>query len=319
MLQSLNVPIAFIVFNRPELTAQVFECIRAARPKELFVIADGPRQEEEREACQRTREIATAVDWDCEVRTNFSESNLGCGKRVSSGIDWLFEQCDQAIILEDDCVADPTFFPYCADLLDKYRNDERIAMISGDNFLQGYTDSTTPESYYFSRFALIWGWATWKRAWKNYDFEMKEWPTLKGNGWLEKTYGRNSHTQLRRRNFDRVYSGAIDTWDTQWQYTVLRHNSLVILPAVNLISNIGFGESATHTKTVTSQACLETNAIVFPLNHPLAVKYDPKKDDYTFQKIFLQTLKRRSVLQRIRSRLGLIASQSIPNFRRKAE
>jgi len=315
MSQVFNVPIALIVFNRPELTAQVFECIRAARPRQLFVIADGPRHPEERDLCERTRAIATSIDWECDVQTNFSEANLGCGKRIASGLTWVFEHCEEAIILEDDCVADPTFFPYCAELLDKYRDDEKIAMISGTNYLQGYSDpNTVPDSYYFSRFSLICGWATWRRAWKNFDFEMKEWPALKSIGWLEKTYGHNPVTKLRRRNFDRVYLGVPDIWDTQWQFSVLRHNSLVILPTANLICNIGFVESATHTKVPNCQANLETFPMIFPLKHPASFAPDEGRDNYTFKKIFLPTLKKRSILQRVKTRASLIASRSIRLF-----
>jgi hypothetical protein len=303
-----DVPVAFLVFNRPELTAQVFSCIRAARPKELFVIADGPRRPEERDACERTREIATSVDWECTVYTNFSETNLGCGKRVSSGLTWLFEHCDQAIILEDDCVADPTFFQFCAELLDKYKDDEQIAMISGDNFMQSFpATSKQSESYYFSRFSHIWGWATWRRAWKHYDFKMQDWPEVRATGWPRQIFGPGPQTELWRSNFDGVYSGMIDTWDFQWQYTVLRQNAFAGLPVVNLISNIGFGESATHTKTVNSQSCLVTEPMTFPLVHPAVIEPDLARDQFTFQSIFLAT-KKRSILQRIRARASRLAA-----------
>jgi hypothetical protein len=311
----LDVPVAFLVFNRPDLTSRVFACIRAAQPKELFVIADGPRSPEEREACDQTRAIATAVDWDCVVRTNFSETNLGCGKRVSSGLNWLFENCEQAIILEDDCVPDPSFFPYCTELLTKYCDDDRVAMISGDNFQQSYSnDSRGAESYYFSRLAHIWGWATWRRAWKDYDFEMKDWPAVKASAWLRITYGNGPQTRLWERNFEQVYSGHIDTWDTQWQYAVLRNNALVILPIVNLISNIGFGESATHTKTINDQACLGTGAVTFPLSHPQIVTHNRSRDEHTFREIFLPALKKQSVWQRLKGKANRILSRSTSLF-----
>lgn len=312
MPAELDVPIAFLVFNRPELTKQVFACIRAARPKELFVIADGPRHADEEAACHRTREIATDVDWDCVLHTNFSEPNLGCGKRVSSGLTWLFEHCEQAIILEDDCLPDPTFFLFCAELLAKYRDDDKVAMISGDNFLQGYPEAgKSSDSYYFSQFTHIWGWATWRRAWNNYDFEMKDWPAARETGWLRQTFGSGPQSEMWRGNFDAVHSRALDTWDFQWQYVILRHNACVALPAVNLISNIGFGESATHTKVATSQARLETGSIVFPLNHPNVVARDVARDLYTFETVFNAPSSNRSVLNQLKSVVRRIGSRCV--------
>ena len=164
-MPNLKTPVAFIIFNRPSLTQIVFNTIRQAKPKQLFVIADGARFPEEKEKCQQARDIIRQVDWDCEVLANYSDVNLGCGKRISSGISWVFEHVEAAIILEDDCLPHLSFFRYCENLLDYYRDDERVMAIGGDNFQDG--NKKTPYSYYFSKYPHVWGWATWRRAWKH--------------------------------------------------------------------------------------------------------------------------------------------------------
>jgi hypothetical protein len=160
----VNTPIAFFIFNRPDTTARVFEAIRQAQPSKLLVVADGPRSTRpgEAEKCAATRAIIDQVDWECEVLTNYSDVNLGCRHRVSSGLDWVFEQVEEAIILEDDCLPHPTFFRFCEELLEWYRHDHRIVAISGDNFQNGHQSGEF--SYYFSRYVHIWGWATWRRG-----------------------------------------------------------------------------------------------------------------------------------------------------------
>ena len=181
----LSTPVAFIIFNRPDTTARVFAEIAKARPPKLLVVGDGPRANRDGEADRvaEARAIIKNVDWPCEVLTNFSTPNLGCKKRVSSGIDWIFEQVEEAIILEDDCLPDPSFFQFCEEMLARYRHDDRIAMISGDNFLFGQVP--VPESYYFSRYCHIWGWASWRRAWKDYDVNIPALAAIRTDGrWM---------------------------------------------------------------------------------------------------------------------------------------
>nr|MBA3765731.1 glycosyltransferase family 2 protein [Acidobacteriota bacterium] len=175
----MNVPVALIIFNRADTTARVLAEIAKARPSKLLVIADGPRADhpDDAEKCLAARAAIDRVNWDCEVLTNYSEVNLGCGARPSSGLDWVFENVAEAIILEDDCLPHPTFFPFCAELLERHRDDERVMMISGDNFQFGR--KRTQYSYYFSRYTHTWGWATWRRAWRYFDREIKLWPALR--------------------------------------------------------------------------------------------------------------------------------------------
>ena len=163
---SLSTPVAFIIFNRPDTTEIVFETIRQAKPSKLLVVADGPRTDRsgEVEKCTATRAVIERVDWECEVITNYSDVNLGCKRRVSGGIDWIFSQVEEAIILEDDCLPAPSFFQFCQTMLERYRYDDRISMIGGSNYQQ--ENSRTSDSYFFTKYAHIWGWATWRRAWK---------------------------------------------------------------------------------------------------------------------------------------------------------
>jgi hypothetical protein len=173
--------VLFLVFSRPHLTAQVMATIRAAQPKRLYVAADGPRKRPgEDELCNEARRIATEVDWPCEVRTLFRDTNLGCRVGVSTAMDWFFEHEKEGIILEDDCVPSQSFFPYCAELLDRYRDDARIMCISGDN--PRARPVQRRESYVFSRYPLIWGWATWQRAWRLYDATRSSWPEYRSSG-----------------------------------------------------------------------------------------------------------------------------------------
>lgn len=241
----LKTPVAFLIFNRPDTTAKVFAAIREARPPKLLVVADGPRADRpgEAELCASTRAIINQVDWPCEVLTNYADVNLGCKDRVSSGLDWVFHEVEEAIILEDDCLPHSSFFPFCEQMLDRYREDERVMMVGGTNYL--FDRLKIEESYCFSRYFAIWGWATWRRAWSRYDITMREWPRLRNEGQLQSFYSQRFMRNHVIRIFNAAYHGNIDTWDIQWFYTCLFNNGLSIIPRANLISNIG--PVGTHT------------------------------------------------------------------------
>jgi hypothetical protein len=281
-------PVILMIFNRPDETARTFAAIRAARPERLLVIADGPRagQAGEAELCARTRSIIDGVDWPCEVLRDFSEANLGCGRRVASGLDWAFELVEEAIIFEDDCVADSSFFRYCAELLERYRSDECVMMISGDNFQNGI--SRTGDSYYFSRLPHCWGWATWRRAWRHFDYTMRDWPQQRRTRWLRTIAKDPALERCWRQQFDGVASGKIDTWDFQWMYCVLSRNGLSIVPDVNLVTNIGFGERATHTFAADERHVVPSRSMTFPLRHPAVVAPCEAADE--FEKRYLYRL-----------------------------
>jgi len=260
-------PVALIIFNRTEPTARVFEAIRAAQPRQLFIIADGPRVGKvgEAERCAATRAAVAQVDWDCEVHHNYSDANLGCRQRVSSGISWVFEHTEEAIILEDDCLPHPTFFAFCAELLERYRHDQRVSSISGNNFQFG--NQRAPYSYYFSRYTHIWGWATWRRAWAGFDPQLTLWPQVKASGVLKNLFAEPELANFWGARFQSILEGR-DTWDFQWQLHTWLQGGLNVLPNVNLVTNIGFGVDATHTHAVNRLANIPLVALDFPLRHP---------------------------------------------------
>ena len=283
----MKTPVAFLIFNRPDTTEKVFKAIRQAEPPKLLVVADGARSDRpgEAEKCRATRAIIDRVDWECEVLTNYSDVNLGCKKRVSSGLDWVFNHVEEAIILEDDCLPDPSFFLFCEKLLNYYRQDERIMVISGDNFQFGR--KRTDYSYYFSRYNHCWGWATWRRAWQHYDLEMKLWQQIRDGNWLEYILQKPRAVKYWNKVFQASYDGIIDSWDYQWTYACWIQNGLTILPNVNLVSNIGFGTEGTHTTSNNSPvAKLPTEEMRFPLQHPPFVIRNAEADEFTQETIF---------------------------------
>jgi len=291
----LRTPVAFIIFNRPDTTQQVFAEIAKARPPILLVVGDGPRANRAEEAGKvaATRGIIKRVDWDCEVLTNFSEVNLGCKRRVSTGIDWVFDQVEKAIILEDDCLPDPTFFRFCQEMLERYRHDQRIGMISGDNFQFGRRRND--DSYYFSKYVHVWGWASWRDRWAgSYDVTMARWPRIRDEGWLGDIVGNRSEAAYWHNIFESVHRGDIDTWDYQWLFANWLEGRMSILPAMNMISNLGFDKNATHTIAVDrGLSNLRRNPMGFPLIHPPGVFRNIQADEFSERMCFRIPLRKR--------------------------
>lgn len=244
--QKLITPVALIIFNRPDTTRLVFEEIRKAQPQKLLVIADGAREHKvgEAEKCAMTRAIIDGVDWQCDVLTNYSDKNLGCKQRVSSGIDWVFEQVEEAIILEDDCVPDQTFFRFCQEMLARFKCDERIMMISGTNLAW---DSDHNDPYYYSRYPHIWGWATWRRVWDKYDVDMIALPDLLNDEVFIRSFENPNEYKHWAKVFNSVCNGKVDTWDAQVVYLAFMNSMSTVYPSGNFIKNIGFDSNATHT------------------------------------------------------------------------
>lgn len=273
-----ELPILFLVFNRPDTTTRVMEAIRAARPPRLYVAADAPRDRPgEAEKSEEARRIATAVDWPCEVNTLFRGSNLGCRRAVSEGVTWFFENEPEGIVLEDDCVPSASFFAFCAELLHRFRDDEQIMCITGDNFQDDMGDY--PSSYYFSKYNHVWGWASWRRAWERYDVGMKLFPAFVDAGGLDAMSRTPGFAKSWEKTLRSVYEGKVDTWDAQWLFACWINNGLTCTPRVNLVSNIGFRSDATHTKDpASSSANLPAGDLVFPLVHPERVAVDEDLD-----------------------------------------
>lgn len=282
---SRHAPILFLVFNRPDTTQEVFQAIRQARPKKLYVAADGPRSHRKTDAekCQQVRAIFQDIDWDCDLHTLFREENLGCRRAVSSAIDWFFSQEEEGIILEDDCLPNQSFFGFCEALLEHYRTDSRVMHIGGSNFQSGIQRGNT--SYYFSRLFHVWGWASWRRAWNLYDVDVKKFSEFKEEGQVAHIFFEEPIQQDVLNNVSRVYHGG-DTWDQQWWFTGLIHHGLSIIPNVNLVSNIGFREDATHTVShEANQADLATYEME-GLSHPPFMIPHREADTYTTTKVF---------------------------------
>ena len=268
--------VLLIVFNRPESTAQVLDALRAAAPPRLYIAADGPRPGRDDDAtnCRQVRELALRVDWPCELKTLFRSENLGCKKGVSGAIDWFFEQEAEGIILEDDCVPAPSFFPYCDELLDRFRDDARIAQISGSSFPE-----TPPAeaSYFFTKYADIWGWATWRRSWRLADMAMEAWPDWRRSGGLARLPGSTpAFVDYWTRIFDATYAGQVDTWDYQWMFACWHHGLLSVAPACSQITNIGWGAEATHTLSDAPTFIQPARSLPFPLRHNEMVEADEK-------------------------------------------
>lgn len=299
----MNTPVALFVFNRPQTTARVIEEIRAAAPPLLLVIADGPRPgiPSDDTECREVRALIDRTGWSCPVRTNYADANLGCRARVASGVDWVFDEVPEAILLEDDTLPDPTFFRFADELLARYREDDRVMSISGDNFQRGRRRGSA--SYYFSRYSHIWGWATWRRAWSRYDRDLTRWPALRAEGWLANVLRDPVEIKYWTDVFDRVARGDFDTWDYAWLFTCWVEGGLTVLPNRNLVTNIGFASGATHTSGDSPFARLPTESMEFPLVHPEHVTADAEADALTGRTMFRER-RRRRVARRVRGYLS---------------
>ncbi|MDJ1468283.1 nucleotide-diphospho-sugar transferase [Cytophagaceae bacterium DM2B3-1] len=292
----LKTAVLFVVFNRPDTTEVVFEAIRKAKPPRLYVAADGPRPHKEGEAekSRITREIATRVDWDCELKTRFLDDNVGCGIGPSSAFDWFFSHEEEGIILEDDCLPDQSFFWYCEELLEKYRHDSRIMHITGSNFQNGWKRDSD-YSYYFSTYPHEWGWASWRRAWKLFDYGVSKYPEIVEKGYLDGYYTSKLEQKYRLSKIANTYGkDNVNWWDYQWNFTVHINSGLAIVPNVNLIENIGFGEGATHTlSTKDKRAENKSGTIEVPLKHPPFVIRDVKSDERYFKNLMNRMVTRK--------------------------
>jgi hypothetical protein len=283
-------PVAFILFNRPAVTERVFAAIRAARPPELFLIADGPRQNipEDPARCAAARAMTEKVDWPCQVHRKFADTNVGLRRNVSEGLDWVFAQTEEAIILEDDCLPDPSFFPFCDELLARYRTDPTVGMICGTNLAPKEIAPDDDASYYFSRYCIIWGWATWRRAWQYYDREMKEWPSLGKDGWLEDKVATSTAVNFWRRHFDdchQQHPDGLNTWDIQLVFAFWRHQMRSIVARKNLVRNLGIGAEATHTRQLLGETA-SSSSLAFPLRHPAQKTVHEKADRHVQAEVF---------------------------------
>lgn len=274
-----DTPVLFIIFNRPETTQKVFDTIREIKPLNLYVAADGAREGNDSDLirCKQTRAIIDQVDWLCNIHKLFRDKNVGCKAGVSSAIDWFFEQVEEGIILEDDCVPDPSFYSFCRTMLERYRSEDKVMMVSGTSFVP--EAERFPESYYFSRYVIIWGWATWKRAWKRYDIHMKSWPSYRDARKLEKVYPIRAFALEQERLFQHIFEGQGDTWDIQWVFSCIYNDGFAIMPKYNLISNLGFVGSHSTGASAQLHGRPTTALDVRSLVHPNRIAEDRRIDE----------------------------------------
>ena len=301
-------PVVLLVFNRPALTKKMLDQLRQARPRQVLVVADGPRPDRpgDAEACAQVREIiAQGIDWEAAVLTDYAPVNLGLRRRVSSGLDWAFGQVEQAIVLEDDCVPHPSFFRFCEEMLQHYQHDTRLGVITGDNFQP--QPFACAASYYFSRYNHCWGWATWRRAWKFFDEGMTHWPALREAGWLDGMFPDPGHALYWTKIFNGVHERRINSWAYAWTFACWSQHLLTAIPRANLVTKIGFGEEATHTRGGGgAKGNLNVTQMDFPLRHPPCVVRDHAADDYSQRHVLGSARVRQPFFSRWRRLFGKI-------------
>ncbi len=282
----LETPVAFFVFNRPATTERVFAAISAVKPRRLLVIGDGPRRDHPHDPAlvAQTREVVARVNWPCDVTVSYSGSNLGCKRRIASGLKWVFQSVSEAIILEDDCLPDPSFFSFCQQLLDRYRADRRVTSVSGSNFQDG--QSRSEHSYYFSKYFHCWGWASWRRVWQQFDPDMLAWPRFSAAGCLQHIADSWEEQRYWQTIYDSQYGGNLSSWAYPWQFSCWSQSGLSALPNVNLVSNIGFGDAATHTGNSDTHLANAPTSSIQSLKHPPFLIRNKEADQYTFEHVY---------------------------------
>jgi hypothetical protein len=279
-----DIPVLLIVFNRPDTTVEVFNSIRQIKPKKLFIAADGPRENNEKDAtmCPKVKEIVNQVDWNCEVLTYYREKNVGCAKNVSEAISWFFRNVEYGIILEDDTIPNQSFYGFCEQMLLKYQFENKIKLISGTNFLFEHHECLK-DYYYYSNLCSIWGWATWRRAWNEFTFNIGE---------VEfELINKRYKNKIYKKNIFKMIKGSalkMDTWDTFWLYNVVKNNGISIVPSKNLVANIGF--QGTHYNLTDENSYGVLNMPTYDLSidnlvHPKLINVNYKLDDIAIKNI----------------------------------
>ncbi len=297
----MKTPVLIIAFNRPETATQLINSLRLVKPLHLFIYADGPRDDKdgEKELCRSVLEcFDRLIDWPCTVERQANTRNLGCKHAVSSAITWFFTHVDEGIILEDDCIPNTSFFTFCSDMLEHYRDNPRITHIGGFNCQNGNHRGSA--SYYFSHFFHVWGWATWRRAWAQYDVNMSDFDEFITQDVLFHLFGNRQISKFWNECFEAVYRKGFNTWDYQWVYSNFKNDRLSIIPNANLINNVGFGDTATHTKKAIHQ---DSIASMGPITHPSYIIADRTADEFTYANhLGVSFLENKSLAQLIMSK-----------------
>lgn len=282
----LLTPVLFIAFNRYDSAKRVMEAIRAAKPPRLYFACDGPRNKKEGEKCRKVRSLVELVDWECELHTRFSDVNQGVMMGESTAMDWFWAAEEEGIVLEDDTYPSQSFFWYCQDLLERYRHDERVWCIMGNNLMTEW-EVKGDASYYFSAhgYGAYWGWAGWRRTWAKYDVHMTDWPACRDGGLLNGFFLSKAEMEEAYKLFEGQYTGSIRSWDYQMDLARLLNRGVTCIPNVNLIRNIGFGAEGTHTVSEKDRRNKKDHSeLSFPLNHPKHMLVDHERDLAYFER-----------------------------------
>jgi len=305
--QQLQTAVLIITYKRLDTTKKIFAEVKKAKPERLYISSNcGKDAEEVKQVTTVRAYLESNIDWNCKVYSLFRTEHVSAKLSISGAIDWFFENEEMGIILEDDCLPNPSFFTFCEELLEYYGSDERVGMISGDNFQSNQLRGDA--SYYFTRYAHIWGWATWRRAWRTYDLSMKNWVEFEANNYLSDIVNSKGELRYWVKVFDLVANGKIDTWDYQWLLTLWSHNMLCIVPNVNLISNIGFGIDAVNTTEESIYSEMDTKTMMFPLVHPRIMRANKIADIYTSKNWFPGPVSRK-VAGKIAKTIKLVRSR----------
>jgi hypothetical protein len=293
MSSKFSSPILLLIFNRPQVTQQVFNKIKEVKPQYLYVAADGPRANVPHEAaiCEETRKIIDQVDWECEVKTLFRDKNLGCGFAVCSAISWFFDQVEEGIVLEDDCLPNASFFPFCSELLQKYRDDDKIFLISGTNMQNGIKRSD--DSYYFSQYPITWGWASWRRAWKRFSYNIQDLDQVFKSAGLNHVFQSSQEKSYWREKLKKGVTEKDKIWDYQWWYAIWKNKGIAIVPNTNLIVNLGFRNTGSH---IFLSDCIRepstSSSMLFPLTHPINKIINFEADKFTYKNAYSHSFPR---------------------------
>ncbi len=283
MSVAFSVPVLLVGYNRPEWVSRVVEALAAVRPRSIFVVVDGPKDSkpDDPQRCEAVaRVVKEGVAWPCDLKLLVRKENLGCARSMSEAITWFFEQVDAGIILEDDTVPAPDFFRMCEDLLRLYRDDERVWCVTGTSFQDGPAHGQP--SYYFSKYAECWGWASWRRAWRHYRHDLPDLDEMEQAAWWREVNPDPVEAIFWRRRFEAAASGLVDSWSFRWMCACFQHRGLTATPNVNLVTNIGFGREATHTKDASDKSSNRPAGTLGPLQHPTEVAPSVEADARTY-------------------------------------
>ncbi len=287
-----NTPVLLIIFNRPDKVERLIDSLRPIKSKKVYVSADGPREDvpTDNVRCTLAREAISKIDWPCEVFTNFHERNTGADFGPEKALNWFFDNVDEGIVLEDDCLAHPDFFRFTEDMLSRYRDNEKIMMISGNNFQNGI--SRGEGSYYFSKYPSTWGWASWRRAWKHYDTKTSDYVEFMNKNTLDTICQSDNEKKYWTKFFEKINSGKLEHWDIKWIFAIWNNNGISITPNVNLVKNVGFGYDATHTFKHDDMMVVNTDEIgeIIP---PSSITVNREADAYLFKHVYQFTNKKK--------------------------